>query len=105
MGALEDQCGPGLEKETIRLQAANILIKQKKFDHARLLLVMITTESLSTQKQKLLDQLPATLRSKGAQKAVAGPPPATPARSSSCPFSPSLNTCSAVWRIPTSRST
>jgi tetratricopeptide (TPR) repeat protein len=58
-GALEDQCGPGLEKETIRLQAANILIKQKKFDHARLLLVMITTESLSTQKQKLLDQLPA----------------------------------------------
>ena len=58
-GELEDQCGPGLEKETIRLQAANILIKQKKFDHARLLLAMITTESLRTQKQKLLDQLPA----------------------------------------------
>jgi tetratricopeptide (TPR) repeat protein len=58
-GSLEDQCGPGLEKETIRLQAANILIKQKKFDHARLLLAMITTESLRTQKQKLLDQLPA----------------------------------------------
>jgi len=60
-GALEDQCAPGLEKETIRLQAANILIKQKKFDHARLLLAMITTEALSTQKQKLLDQLPANV--------------------------------------------
>jgi tetratricopeptide (TPR) repeat protein len=58
-GALEDQCAAGLEKETIRLQAANILIRQKKFDHARLLLAMITTESLHAQKQKLLDQLPA----------------------------------------------
>ena len=50
---------PGLEKETIRLQAANILIKQKKFDHARLLLNTVTTEKLQAQKQKLVDQLPA----------------------------------------------
>ena len=41
-GALEDRVSPGLEKETIRLQAANILIKQKKFDHARLLLGTVT---------------------------------------------------------------
>jgi tetratricopeptide (TPR) repeat protein len=58
-GALEDQCSPGLEKETIRLQAANILIKQKKFDHARLLLATVTVEQLKEQKQKLVDQLPA----------------------------------------------
>jgi tetratricopeptide (TPR) repeat protein len=60
-GALEDRCSPGLEKETIRLQAANILIKQKKFDHARLLLTTVTIEALKVQKQKLLDQLPANV--------------------------------------------
>jgi hypothetical protein len=45
--------------ETIRLHATNILIKQKKFDHARLLLATVTAEPLNAQKQKLLDQLPA----------------------------------------------
>jgi tetratricopeptide (TPR) repeat protein len=58
-GALEDRVAPGLEKETIRLQAANILIKQQKFDHARVLLTMVTTPQLQKQKQELLDQLPA----------------------------------------------
>jgi tetratricopeptide (TPR) repeat protein len=58
-GALEDQASPGLEKETLRLHAANILIKQKKFDHARLLLSTVTAGPLNEQKQKLLDQLPA----------------------------------------------
>jgi tetratricopeptide (TPR) repeat protein len=60
-GALEHQCSPGLEKDTIRLQAANILIKQKKFDLARFLLTTVTTDSLKVQKQKLLDQLPANV--------------------------------------------
>lgn len=60
-GALEHQCSPGLEKDTIRLQAANILIKQKKFDLARFLLTTVTTGSLKVQKQKLLDQLPANV--------------------------------------------
>jgi tetratricopeptide (TPR) repeat protein len=58
-GELEDQVSPGLEMETIRLHAANILIKQKKFDHARMLLGTVTAEPLNAQKQKLLDQLPA----------------------------------------------
>jgi tetratricopeptide (TPR) repeat protein len=57
-GAMEDQSAPGLEKETIRLHAANILIRQKKFDHARVLLGSVTDERLQAQKQKLLDQLP-----------------------------------------------
>ncbi len=58
-GALEDRATPGVEKETIRLHAANILIKQQKFDHARLLLAKVTAEPLQGQKQKLLDQLAA----------------------------------------------
>jgi tetratricopeptide (TPR) repeat protein len=58
-GALEDRVSPGLEKETIRLQAANILIKQQKFDHARVLLATVTTPTLQKQKQELLNQLPA----------------------------------------------
>ncbi len=58
-GAMEDRAAPGLEKDTIRLQAANVLIKQKQFDHARLLLAAVTTGELAKQKQKLLDQLPA----------------------------------------------
>ncbi|MDD2763211.1 MAG: hypothetical protein PHE83_04450 [Opitutaceae bacterium] len=58
-GALEDRAAPGLEKETVRLHAANILIKQQRFDHARLLLLTVTAEPLQGQKQKLLDQLAA----------------------------------------------
>jgi tetratricopeptide (TPR) repeat protein len=57
-GALEEQVSPGLEKETIRLHAVNILVKQKMFDHARLLLGTVTAVPLKEQKQKLLDQLP-----------------------------------------------
>ena len=59
-GALEDQASPGLEKETIRLHAAHILITQKKFEHARLLLATVTAEPLKEQRQKLADQLPAS---------------------------------------------
>jgi tetratricopeptide (TPR) repeat protein len=58
-GELEAQVSPGVEMETIRLHVANILIRQKKFDHARLLLGTVTAEQLNAQKQKLLDQLPA----------------------------------------------
>lgn len=56
-GALEDKVAPGLEKETIRLQAANVLLKQGKKDHARALLASVTDERLKNQKQTLLDQL------------------------------------------------
>lgn len=59
-GALEDRVSPGLEKETVRLHAANVLIKQKKYDYARLILNTVTVLPLQADKQKLLDQLPAT---------------------------------------------
>jgi len=58
-GAIENRAAPGLEQDTIRLQAANILIKQHQIDHARLLLATVTTAELAKQKQKLLDQLAA----------------------------------------------
>ena len=59
-GALEQNLQPGLEQETVRLHAANILIKQGKFDHARALLVTVTAAPLAKQKEKLVAQLPET---------------------------------------------
>jgi tetratricopeptide (TPR) repeat protein len=59
-GALEEHLKPGLEQETVRLHAANILIKQGKFDLARALLVTVTAAPLAKQKEKLVAQLPET---------------------------------------------
>ncbi len=59
-GALEERLKPGLEQETVRLHAANILIKQGKFDHARVLLATVTAGPLAKQKEKLVAQLPET---------------------------------------------
>jgi len=56
-GALEERAAPGLEQETIRLHAANVLIKAGQPDHARLVLANVTDARLATQKQTLLDQL------------------------------------------------
>ncbi len=57
--ALEDRAGSDVERQTMRLHAAHILIIQEKFDHARALLATITEEPLQKQKQKLLAELPA----------------------------------------------
>jgi tetratricopeptide (TPR) repeat protein len=56
--SLEDKAQTPMERGTMRLQAANVLIKQGKFDHARLLLAMVTEPGLEGQKQKLVAQLP-----------------------------------------------
>ncbi|MDB6094310.1 MAG: Tetratricopeptide 2 repeat protein [Verrucomicrobia bacterium] len=58
-GALEEKAQTDVERQTMRLQAANVLIKQGKLDHARILLGTVTETSLQTQKQKLVAQLPA----------------------------------------------
>lgn len=55
--ALEDRVAAGVEKETIRLHAANVLIKQGRKDHARAVLAGVTDPRLAQQKQTLLDQL------------------------------------------------
>ncbi len=56
--ALEEKAKPGLERETVRLQAANVLIKKGDPDRARMLLTAVSAEPLQKQKQTLLDQLP-----------------------------------------------
>ncbi len=56
-GALEEKAQPGLEQQTIRLHAANVLVKLGRADHARALLLTVTEAPLQKQKQTLLDEL------------------------------------------------
>ena len=49
---LEDKAQSQIERETMRLQAANILIKQGRFDHARVLLATISVPALDSQETK-----------------------------------------------------
>ncbi len=56
-GALELRAKPGVEQQTIRLHAANVLLKLGRPDHARALLVTVTEPVLQKQKQTLLDSL------------------------------------------------
>ncbi len=57
--ALEEKAKPGLEQQTIRLHAANVLGKLGRRDHARALLITVTEAPLQKQKQTLLDELAA----------------------------------------------
>jgi tetratricopeptide (TPR) repeat protein len=56
---LEERAKPGLEQQTIRLHAANVLLKLGRRDHARALIVTVTEPPLQKQKQTLLDELAA----------------------------------------------
>jgi tetratricopeptide (TPR) repeat protein len=56
-GALEERAQPGVEQQTIRLHAANVLLKLGRTDHARALLVTVTEPALQKQRQTLLDEL------------------------------------------------
>lgn len=56
-GGLEGQLQPGVEQETARLHAANILIKQNRLEHARAMLALVSAEALLKQKEKLVAQL------------------------------------------------
>jgi tetratricopeptide (TPR) repeat protein len=55
--ALEDKAPTAIERQTMRLHAANILIKMGKPDHARALLATVDEPNLQGQKQKLVTQL------------------------------------------------
>jgi tetratricopeptide (TPR) repeat protein len=55
--ALEARAKAGIEQQTIRLHAANVLIKQGKIDHAKVLIATVTEPALQKQKQTLLDEL------------------------------------------------
>jgi tetratricopeptide (TPR) repeat protein len=56
--ALEEKAATPLERETMRLHAANVLLKQGRPDHARLVLSTVSEPSLEAQRQKLVAQLP-----------------------------------------------
>ena len=55
--ALEEKAGTPIERQTMRLHAANVLLKQGKADHARALMETVDEPSLQPQKQKLVAQL------------------------------------------------
>jgi tetratricopeptide (TPR) repeat protein len=57
--AMEEKAQTPLERQTMRLHAANVLIKQHKLDHAKALLDSVTEPDLQIQKQKLLPELAA----------------------------------------------
>lgn len=63
-GALEEKADSDIERQTMRLHAAHILILQEKFDHARALLATVTEEPLKKQRDKLLAELPAAAPAK-----------------------------------------
>jgi tetratricopeptide (TPR) repeat protein len=56
---LEARAQTEIERQTMRLQAANVLIKQGKTDAARGLLDRVTEAALQAQREKLVAQLPA----------------------------------------------
>ena len=57
--ALEAKVEAPVEKETMRLHQANVLIHQKKFTEARTVLATVKTEALRGQKEKLVAQMDA----------------------------------------------
>ena len=60
--ALEEKAATPIERQTMRLHAANVLIKQGKPDHARALLETVDEPTLQTQKQKLVAQFAETAK-------------------------------------------
>ena len=59
---LEEKAPTPVERQTMRLHAANILVKIGKPDHARALLDTVDEPSLAVQKQKLVAQLAETAK-------------------------------------------
>jgi tetratricopeptide (TPR) repeat protein len=54
---LEEKAKSDIERQTMRLHAANILIKQGKVDYAQTLLNTVTEPGLQEQRQKLVAQI------------------------------------------------
>ncbi len=52
--ALEEKAGTPIERQTLRLHAANVMLKQGRKDQAKVLLDTVTEPTLQTQKQKLI---------------------------------------------------
>jgi tetratricopeptide (TPR) repeat protein len=59
---LEEKAKTNLERETMRLHAVNVLIKDNRYDHASLLIRTISEPQLDKQKQKLITELNRLLK-------------------------------------------
>jgi len=57
---LEEKAESAIERQTMRLHAANVLLKQGKRDHAKALIATVDEEKLQGQKQKLVAELAGT---------------------------------------------
>jgi tetratricopeptide (TPR) repeat protein len=55
--ALEEKAGTPIERQTLRLHTANVLLKQGHPDQAKILLETVTEPGLAGQKEKLVAQL------------------------------------------------
>jgi len=60
--ALEEKAPSAIERQTMRLHAANVLIKMGKREHAQALLRTVDEPGLQGQKQKLVAQLAGTAK-------------------------------------------
>lgn len=60
--ALEDKAPTAIERQTMRLHAANICLKMGKVSHAKALLQTVDDPKLQGQKQKLIAQLSGTAK-------------------------------------------
>lgn len=59
---LEEKAPTVVERETMRLHAANIFIKMGRFDAAKLTLAQVNEPALAKQKEKLVAQLPESAK-------------------------------------------
>ncbi len=59
--ALEDKAPTAIERQTMRLHAANICLKLGRPTHAEALLATVDEPKLQAQKQKLIAQMPAAV--------------------------------------------
>ena len=55
---LRERVSPGVEQQTIDLHIANVLIKQEKFDDARVILIGVTDPTLKENRETLVARLP-----------------------------------------------
>jgi tetratricopeptide (TPR) repeat protein len=60
--ALEEKASTAIERQVMRLQAANVCLKMGKAEHARALLAGVDEPKLQEQKQKLVAQLAETTK-------------------------------------------
>lgn len=58
--SLETRVSPGIERQMIQMHIANILIMQKKYDDARVILTGVTDPSLKENRETLVARLPET---------------------------------------------